>query len=130
MENQEAVFVGCVMGWESDTDTPNCCEPCDFIPPVVTEFCAGHLQSGKIQPTGRMIELAVAGFMPIAIVYRGPGQADCYFLFAHNSVSEAVHQQLVREAEAIFKVAADSIDCNARPSLERVMASCRRIGRR
>jgi hypothetical protein len=67
MKSQEAVYIGCVMGWER-TATPDCNEPFSYSPIVVTEYCPGNLRSGKIQPTARMIELAVAGFNPIAIV--------------------------------------------------------------
>jgi hypothetical protein len=106
MKNHEAEYVGCVMGWETDL-TPYCNEPFTFLPPVVTEFCPGYLRSGKIQPTGRMIELAVAGFKPVAIVYCDPTKSDCYSLLAHYSVSESVHQHLLKEAEAIIRSIAD-----------------------
>jgi hypothetical protein len=107
VKNKQAVYVGCVMGWEPKAG-PGRKQPFTFTPPVVTEFCPGHLQAGKIVPTCRMVELSIAGFKPIAIVYCDPEKADCYSLFAHTSVSAAAHQQLGMDAEAIFKAAADS----------------------
>jgi hypothetical protein len=70
-----------------------------------------------------MKDLALAGFMPIAIVYCEPGNAGCYFLYERNDVSHPVHQQLVTEAEAILEAAAECTECkvNAFPR-ERVKA--------
>lgn len=106
MDSNETLFAGVVMGWEPNP-ARNGYQSLDPSVQIVSLFCPGKLESGRIQPTARMMELAAAGFQPIAIVYCNPGKSDCYSLLAHHSVSEAVHQHLVREADAIFRVASD-----------------------
>jgi hypothetical protein len=126
MENQEDVFVGCVMGWESES-TPKSCEPFSFTPQVVIEFCAGGSpETGVINPTPRMRELAATRFQPIAIVFRDSSNLDDHYLFARNGISDAFHMQLLEDAEAIFaaaaSVGADSAHSSC-PELERPLQS-------
>lgn len=103
MEDQEHLFIGCVMGWEANSDH-TCCEPSNFRPPVVTEFCpGGSIESDVINPTARMRELAAAGFMPIAIIYRDSESIEDYYVFERNGISDAVHMQLIEDSKTIAK---------------------------
>jgi hypothetical protein len=56
-----------------------------------------------------MRDLALAGFIPIGIVYRDPSISDAHYLFEHNEIPEAVHKQLVEDAEAILGAAAAAV---------------------
>ena len=105
MKDQEAIYLGCVMGWESDPHA-NGQQEFDLSTPAVLEFCPGALRAGRIEPTGRMLELAVAGFKPIGIVSRDNENADRYLISAHGSASDRFRRQLLSDADAIVKAAA------------------------
>lgn len=106
MQNDQLVFVGVVMGWEYDS-TLGHGTLFNHMPPVLTEFCAGgNTETGAIDPTPRMRELAAAGYRPIAVVRRDLSNFNAHYLFAHEGISAAAHMQLVEDANAIFEAAA------------------------
>ncbi|HEX3660165.1 MAG TPA: hypothetical protein VHU89_01970 [Acidobacteriaceae bacterium] len=106
MESEQIFFVGVVMGWELDPAN-SCYGTFSETPPVVTEFYpGGNTETGAINPTPRMRELAAAGFHPVAIVRRDFSRRDGHYLFAHNGISKAIHMELLENAEAIFRTAA------------------------
>jgi hypothetical protein len=102
--DETIVTFGMLMGKEAEEAHDNCAG--DTGSKVLLIFCpTGESEEGNIDVTPRMMDLALMGFLPVAITRWNPEDIRYYMIFAKDDLSESLKNAVLDEAGSLVQEA-------------------------